>query len=44
MWVTGHWHRLPQEAVESSSLEMFQSHLDRLLNNVLMLEQGRWMR
>lgn len=35
MWVTGHWHRLPREALESSSLEkLLKSHLDRLLYNV----------
>ncbi|KFV81130.1 hypothetical protein N308_05494, partial [Struthio camelus australis] len=33
--VTEHWHRLPREAVESPSLEIFQSHLDMVLGNVL---------
>ncbi|KFV80689.1 hypothetical protein N308_11097, partial [Struthio camelus australis] len=33
--VTEHWNRLPREAVESPSLEIFQSHLDSILGNVL---------
>lgn len=43
VWVIGHWHRLPRESVETSSLGMFKCILDRVLNNVLvgiMLEQG----
>lgn len=28
MQVTEPWHRLPREAVESASLQIFQSHLD----------------
>ena len=33
--VTKHWHRLPREAVESPSLEIFKSHLDMVLGNRL---------
>lgn len=33
--VTEHWNRLPREAVESPSLEIFRIHLDTLLCNVL---------
>ncbi|KFV78399.1 hypothetical protein N308_05559, partial [Struthio camelus australis] len=33
--VTEHWHRLPREVVESPSLEIFKSHLDTILGNVL---------
>ncbi|KFV85782.1 hypothetical protein N308_12568, partial [Struthio camelus australis] len=33
--VTEHWHRLPREAVESPSLEIFKSSLDVILGNVL---------
>ncbi|KFV74415.1 hypothetical protein N308_04920, partial [Struthio camelus australis] len=33
--VTEHWNRLPREAVESPSLEIFQTHLDAILGNVL---------
>ncbi|KFV81632.1 hypothetical protein N308_01622, partial [Struthio camelus australis] len=29
--VTEHWNRLPREAVESPSLEIFKSHLDAIL-------------
>ncbi|KGL80974.1 hypothetical protein N309_13775, partial [Tinamus guttatus] len=29
--VTEPWHRLPREAVESPSLEIFQTHLDATL-------------
>ncbi|KFQ88236.1 hypothetical protein N337_01037, partial [Phoenicopterus ruber ruber] len=31
--VTEHWHRLPREAVESPSLEIFKSHLEMVLGN-----------
>ncbi|KFV81358.1 hypothetical protein N308_02272, partial [Struthio camelus australis] len=33
--VTEHWHRLPKEAVESPSLEIFKTRLDVTLGNVL---------
>ena len=33
--VTEHWNRLPREAVESPSLEIFKSHLDAYLSNLL---------
>ncbi|KFV81490.1 hypothetical protein N308_09799, partial [Struthio camelus australis] len=33
--VTEHWNRLPREAVESSSLEMFKAVLDAILCNLL---------
>ncbi|GAB0184610.1 hypothetical protein GRJ2_000926300 [Grus japonensis] len=33
--VTEHWDRLPREAVESPSLEIFQTHLDVILCNLL---------
>ena len=29
--VAEHWHRLPREIAESSSLEIFKSHLDTVL-------------
>lgn len=41
--VTKHWSRLPKEAGESPSLQVFKSHLDTILSNVLQLtlpEQG----
>jgi len=31
--VIKHWNRFPREAVESPSLEIFRSHLDRVLGN-----------
>ncbi|KFV81661.1 hypothetical protein N308_01653, partial [Struthio camelus australis] len=33
--VTEQWNRLPREAVESPSLEIFQTRLDVILGNVL---------
>ena len=33
--VTEHWHRLPREAVESPSPEIFKTHLDAILCKVL---------
>ncbi|KFV80898.1 hypothetical protein N308_06735, partial [Struthio camelus australis] len=33
--VTEHWNRLPREVVESPSLEIFKTCLDRILGNVL---------
>jgi len=33
--VTEHWNRLPREAVESPSLEMFQTRLDKVLCSLL---------
>ncbi|KFV86286.1 hypothetical protein N308_12385, partial [Struthio camelus australis] len=33
--VTDHWNRLPREVVEAPSLEIFKSHLDTILGNVL---------
>ncbi|KFV80320.1 hypothetical protein N308_10242, partial [Struthio camelus australis] len=33
--VTEHWKRLPREVVESPSLELFKTHLDAILGNVL---------
>ncbi|KFV83536.1 hypothetical protein N308_07302, partial [Struthio camelus australis] len=33
--VTEHWQRLPREFVESPSLEIFKTHLDAILGNML---------
>ena len=33
--VTEHWNRLPREAVESPSLEIFQPRLDKVLCSLL---------
>ena len=33
--VTEHWNRLPREAVESPSLEIFKTRLDKVLYNLL---------
>jgi len=33
--VTEHWNRLPREVVESTSLEILKTHLDKVLYNLL---------
>ena len=33
--VMEHWNRLPREAVESPSLEIFKTHLNTYLGNLL---------
>ena len=33
--VTEPWHRLPREVVESPSLEIFKTHLDKVLYSLL---------
>jgi len=33
--VTEHWHRLPREVVDSPSLEIFKTHLDKVLCSLL---------
>jgi len=33
--VTEHWNRLPREAVDSPSLEIFKTHLDKVLCSLL---------
>jgi len=33
--VPEHWNRLPREVVESSSMEIFKTHMDTLLCDVL---------
>lgn len=33
--VTEHWNRLPREVVESAAQEVFKSHLDMTLCNLL---------
>jgi len=33
--VTEHWNRLPREDVDSPSLEIFKTHLDKVLCSLL---------
>ena len=33
--VTEHWNRLPRQVVESPTVEIFRTHLDALLCNLL---------
>jgi len=45
--VTEHWNRLLRGVVESPSLEIFRTHLDEVLCNLLqvtLLRQGGWSR
>jgi len=35
-----HWHRLPREAVEATSLETFKDSLDGALSNLLYLKMS----
>jgi len=35
LWLAEHWNRLPREAVESPSLEIFKTHLDKVLCSLL---------
>jgi len=45
--VMEHWNRVPREVVESSSLEIFKTRLDKVLCSLLwvtLLWQGGWTR
>jgi len=45
--VTEHWNWLPREVVESPSLEIFKTHLDKVLYSLLqvtLLRQEGWTR
>ncbi|KFZ49490.1 hypothetical protein N338_03719, partial [Podiceps cristatus] len=35
MRVVSHWNRLPREAVDAPSLEVFKARLDRALSNLV---------
>ena len=35
MRVVKHWHRLPREVIDASSLETFKIRLDRALSNLI---------
>ncbi|KFW79425.1 hypothetical protein N305_09839, partial [Manacus vitellinus] len=35
MMVVRHWHRLPREAVDAPSLEVFKARLDEALRNLV---------
>ncbi|KFZ57840.1 hypothetical protein N338_05247, partial [Podiceps cristatus] len=35
MRVVRHWHRLPREAVDAPSLEVFKARLDRALSSLV---------
>jgi len=35
MKVVKHWHRLPREAVDASSLKVFKARLDGALSNLI---------
>ena len=35
MKIVKHWHRLPREAVDAPSLEVFKARLDGALGNVV---------
>ncbi|KFU92622.1 hypothetical protein M959_04757, partial [Chaetura pelagica] len=35
MRVVGHWNRLPREAVDAPSLEVFKARLDGALSNLI---------
>ncbi|KFW65554.1 hypothetical protein AS28_04714, partial [Pygoscelis adeliae] len=35
MRVVRHWHRLPREAVDAPSLEVFKARLDGALSNLI---------
>lgn len=37
MRVTKNWYRVPREHAESASLEVFKSHLETVLNNLVYL-------
>jgi len=40
MSVVRHWHRLPREAVETPSLEIFKARLDGALSNLVWLKMS----
>jgi len=45
--VTVHWNKLPREAVDSPSLEIFKTPLDKVLRSLLqvtLFQQGGWTR